>query len=57
MGRAIGLLRQDDRPLELAIHVDSRIAAVIEERVDEDGVPTLRSCPALTAVTATTACR
>ena len=44
-------------PLELAIDVDAPIAVVMEERIDEERLSKALSCPAVTAMTATTAYR
>jgi len=57
MGPAIDLLRRDERPLELAIDVDAPIAVAVKNASTRKGVPTVWSCPAVTAVTATTAYR
>ena len=52
---AICLLHEDERSLEPAIDLDSLIAVVMEERSEEERAYHLsRSCPAVTAVTATT---
>jgi len=51
---AICLLHEDERSLELAIDLDALIAVVMEERSERKAYHQSRSCPAVTALTATT---